>query len=222
MIEQADTRIVAWIKEVLGDVEVTLAPPGSHGNSDSVNCYLLALTDSPLIRAVPSTPLRLELRYLITTYAGEILRAHRMLGQLALASVDHPDWVRDLEPLPADLWLAFGVAPQPALMLRVPLRWDRPEPTTIRVTTPLEIRLGMVGKFQGVLLGPGEQPLAFASVGLPELGLSTTTDLDGRFCFAAVPLEPGTQHLLIHTKGQAFDLEVEQHPTDDKEVEIHL
>ncbi len=222
MIELADSRLVEWIKEVLGDPAVTLGPPGATTVRPVVSCYLLALTGAAPSRVAHTTTFGLELRYLLTTFADPPEEAHRLLSQLAFAAMGHPDWTPDFAPLSADTWSAFNVPPQPAFVLRVPLHWERAEPPVKRVLRPLEVQYADLGTFQGVLLGPGDRPLAYASLALQEPELATMTDEDGRFYFGAVPSQPRSRHLVILAKGQVFDLTVEQPSSDALPVEIRL
>jgi hypothetical protein len=180
------------------------------------------VTESPPVRLPPSTTLCLELHYLITTFADTPEEAHLLLGHLAVAPLEQADWVRDFERIPVATWAAFGVAPQPAFVLRVPVSQERVEPVA-RVLKPLEVEVDPnVTSFRGVLLGPGNQPIVYASLELTDLQLTTQTDVEGRFAFPAVPSQPRTRHLRIRAKGRVFDRDVEHPLQDDHEIVIHL
>lgn len=228
MIEQADTQIKRWIQEALRElreppreVEVSLGPPGQNRIGPGVSCYLLAVTESAPVRLPPSTTLHFELHYLITTFADTPEEAHLLLGHLAVAPFEHPDWVRDFQRIPAEVWAAFGVAPQPAFVLCVPKPW-KVEQEVKRVLEPLKVLVDAeMGSFRGVLLGPGDQPIVQATLELTDLQLTTQTDTEGRFRFPAVPSQPRIRHLRIRAKGLVEDQVVEQLP-DGQESKIYM
>ena len=223
LIEQADTEIKKWVREALGDtegIEVSLAAPSSKATGAVVNCYLLAVTESPPVRLPPSTTLRLELHYLITTFADTPEEAHLLLGHLAVAPLQQRDWVRDFERIPVATWAAFGVAPQPAFVLRVPVQWERTEEVK-RVLEPLKVIPAEMESWTGVLLGPDDRPIVHATLELTDLQLRTQTDTEGRFRFSAVPSQPRIRHLRIRAKGLVEDQPVEQAP-DGQESKIYM
>lgn len=229
LFEEADRQVRAWVRTALsgirnlsGDLEVGLGPPDPNQRGPGVSSYLLAVTESPPVRLPPSTTVRLECHYLITTFADTPEEAHLMLGHLAVASLEQPDWVRDFQRIPEPTWAAFGVAPQPAFVLRVPVSQEQVRPVP-RVLEPLGVELDSeLRSFRGVLLGPGGRPIVHASVELTDLQLTTQTDLEGRFIFPAVPSRHRTRRLRIRAKGRVFDRHVEHPQTDDREIEILL
>ena len=55
---------------------------------------------------------------------------------------------------------------------------------------------------RGVVLGPGDVPIAGARVEIPPANLSTSTDRLGRFAFAAVASGPYPTTLRVLAKGR--------------------
>lgn len=202
MIDEIDKELTKWIKSALGNVEVRLGPPGQGSDGEFVSLYLLEIQPASPSGHDGSRFFQLSLHYLITTWAPEPETAHRMLGELAFRAAEHPDFQLGLEPLEAQLWSAFGTAPRPGFLLRVPLRRQREKPHQDIVRHPLVLRETSLGTMEGVLLGPGEVPVAGACVELVGLGRKAYTDGHGRFVFSAVPAEPGRKRLRIRAKGR--------------------
>src|SRR5262249_32982745 len=141
--------------------------------------------------------------------------AHRLLGQLVFAAMENPEFEIDLTPVSVTVWNAFGVAPQPAFMLSVPVQKERPEPKPGFVRQPLLVKTSPMTTLYGVVLGPGEIPIAGARVEMRALHLSTQTDRKGRFCLAAVPSEPARKELEVKAKGRKLSVTAEEnHPED--------
>lgn len=99
-------------------------------------------------------------------------------------------------PLTADSTGRFricGLAPSDTLSARAS-RWSvSGEITTITAadagtTVALTLNLGPPGRVTGTVVdGPSSEPLVGATVDLPELGVRTRTDVDGRFVLDRVP-----------------------------------
>src|SRR5205823_1968272 len=113
------------------------------------------------------------------------------------------DFEAELDPIPVSTWAAFGIAPRPAVVLRMPVKKPRALPEIPRVGGPLVVCMTAVRAVKGVVLGPGEQPLADARVTLPSLTLSTRTDARGCFGFETIPAEPRTIEVRVEVKGTA-------------------
>ena len=188
MVDDIDQDLKDWIGAVLPGVEVSFDAPREDGASPAVSVYLLELLQSFPLSTLKRAPLELTLRYLITTWSKSPSDAHKMLGQLALAALDHSGFVVDSESLPLELWRGFGIAPRPSLVLRVPLRQERPEVKAKPVLAPMKVNWEGLNGFFGVLIGrPGDLPVADAAVEVSNLGLRTRSDGKGRFNFHSVP-----------------------------------
>lgn len=200
MIDEVDRSLREWIGTVLGETPVSLAPPASEEKA-GVKLYLLDLLEGPAARERRSQPLQLKLRYLVTVAAEEPEEAHRRLGELAFAALESADFEVELGALPDSLWRAFGVMPRPAFLLRVPLRRERPARPVRRVLEPLVVHTAPLTTLPGLVLGPGDIPLAGAQVELPSLGISARTDAYGRFELASVPAGAPAGTLRVRAKG---------------------
>lgn len=140
MIEDIDRQIVEWIGTVLTDVEISLMPPGDMGDKTLIGLYLKDILPSSPVHTHRRPPLQVSLRYLITSWDKDPVKAHRMLYQLLFAALEHDEYDVELKPLAAQVWRAFGLPPRPSFMLRLPLRFDRPDQTTHVVRSPVEVR----------------------------------------------------------------------------------
>jgi hypothetical protein len=183
---------------------------------------LLELGDDPALRSTKRPPLQLTLHYLVTAWAEEPQEAHRLLGELAFATMTHVEHRIDLQPVPAAVWAALGLAPRPAFVLTTPLRRERPQPPHKYVRFPLEVKGAPVISLQGIVVDAEGAPLAGASVDLPALQLSTRTDANGRFRFSTIPALPDTEQLRVRFKGRELDVRVERPTTGREPVRIQF
>lgn len=209
MIDESDRRLTAWAQGVLGTVDVSLAPPAGETSGSGVGLYLLELLPQPTATGAPLPPHQLVLRYLVTTWSDEPLEAHRLLGELAFAAFDSPDVELEHSTLPASTWTALGVPPRPSIVLRAPLRRDRPKPPVKPVLEPLVLRGATLRPFDGVVLGPRDTPLAGASVDVPALELHTVTDGRGRFRLAGVPAGAIATTIRVRAKGAEVSVTID-------------
>lgn len=208
MIEHVDQRLVEWVTAHLGDVIVDLEPPNAVDVSEAkVHLYLMDLYPAPPPPGGSRPPKRWILRYLVTAAAPAASQSHRLLGQLAIAAMESNDFEVESEPLPSELWRAFGIPPRPALMLQAPMIHEVPRPRAPSVRQPLVLTTETMGLVQGVVLGPGDLPMVGARVGIPDLGKFVSTDHDGRFSLAGVPAK--MRRLRVECKGKAFDVEAQ-------------
>ena len=210
MIEEIDQRLSEWIGSVLAeDIEVSLLPPGDTGDKKSVGLYLKDILPSAPTRGTRRPPLQVLLRYLVTARAESPQAAHRILGQLLFAAMEHPDYEVELEPIPAQVWTAFGTIPMPAFMLRLPLRVERPQKPVQLIRSPIEVLQSPLARMEGMVMGPDEIPLANARVELSTHHLVARTDVKGRFVFPTVPTEPALKKVRIIARGRELFKEVD-------------
>jgi hypothetical protein len=164
----------------------------------------------------------LALRYVVTAWADSPERAHHLLGELVLAALEQVELTVKLEPPSADTWSALGVLPQPCFVLQVPLRRERPQPDPKWVRHPLVARAVPITSLRGVLLGPGDVPLAGASVELAHLQRTVRADRKGRFHFETIPADSAGQSLTVKAKGREFRVDLEGPIADGEPVVIRL
>lgn len=222
MEDNFDKRLKNWIAGEIPGAEVSLTAPEKQPAGQGVGLYLLELAQIPMPSTNRRSPLQLTLRYLVTAWADKPEDAHRTLVQLIFAAMENRDFQVELDPIPITVWTAFGVDPRPSFVLRVPVRKERPEPETPRVREPLRVQSSLVASFHGVVLGPGDIPLAGCRVEVPSLNLATSTDHQGRFRFPGMPAT-GTKSFLVKAKGRDLRLDsAENHPEGEAPLIIHF
>jgi hypothetical protein len=213
MIDQVDDRLKEWVGTALGPVAVSLALPDPSSPGSGVNLYLVELALKPLVRRRGRAALQLTLRYLVTTWAEQPEEAHRLLGELVFAAMEASDFEVELTGGSTELWQALGTPPRPSFVLAVPLERLRPAEDVPRVRQPVVVEVAPVESFHGLVLGPGDLPLAGARVRLESLGLETRTDGAGRFLFHAVPGGGRPKSLVAQAHGvESAASTTSQHP----------
>jgi hypothetical protein len=202
MIEHADADVVAWLTDVVDPVPVTLGPPTAQPDRPSgVACHLLALIPEPPGRGPGRPPVRAVARYLVTSWAPAPADAHRALGQVLVAAIDRADVELGHSEPPAALWPALGVPAQPAVMLDVPVRWNRPQPTTPLVREPARVDWLGLRPLAGVVIGPTGVPIARAQLRVQDADAPTWTGPDGAFRLPAAPSAPTPMPLTVSARG---------------------
>ena len=205
-----EQRVVAWVYSVLDDsVAVVFAPPGPAPLAErSVCLFLMALAPSESTRGANAPALQFSVRYLVTTSGPVLSRCHDDLFELAFSAIERPEFEAELEPLRADGWQAFGVAPQPAFAIRLPLRRARVRPAAPPVRVPLVLAAAGLLPLRGSVLGPGDVAVANARVEIAGMGMAVTTDPQGRFRFAGVPVGR-VLRLRVLARGATQEFETE-------------
>ncbi|MCP4687590.1 MAG: carboxypeptidase regulatory-like domain-containing protein [Desulfobacterales bacterium] len=127
-----------------------------------------------------------------------------------------------MDPIPAEVWTAFGTIPMPAFMLRLPLRLERPEKPVRLITSPIEVQKSLIASMEGTVTGPGETPLTNARVELSTHNLVARTDIKGRFIFPAVPAEPAIKKVRIIARGRELFKEVDYTKIKQEPLIIHF
>jgi hypothetical protein len=208
VIDTVDQRLLEWIGKLASRTKVLLASPGDMPGKQGVSLYLLEVIGNPPLRGVQRPPLSLLLRYLITAWLEDAAKSDRLLGELMFAAMEEKEFEVEPAPLPLAAWQAFGVAPRPAVLLRVPLNRPRPEKRVPRVLGKATVRFGAMHSLQGQVVGPGRVPIMAATVTMPSLRMTARTDRNGRFRFAAVPAEFPVTEVQVNARGRKVSLPV--------------
>jgi hypothetical protein len=222
VIEEADARLTDWVGVVAGPgVQVALTAPADEHGGAGVSLFLMDLASQQPMRGQQRAPLQLALRYLVTAWAEDPLAEHRLLGALVAAAMQEEGFEVLLSPTAPATWIALGAAPRPAFVLQVPVRQARPQPVLPRVRGPLVVRGVALAPLAGVVLGPGDVPVASARVEVPSADAVTETDPQGRFRFPALPVEPRQKLVRIRARGRQIDVEIAQ-PEESSAVVIRF
>lgn len=213
MFDEVDKHLESWAKDVFegSDLEISFAAPAVAADADaetekpSVYLYLLDVLPAPPGRGVRLPPVQITLRYLVVPQAKTPREAHALLGRLIVSAMENAELEVEKEALPLDIWRAFGIAPRPAFILRVPFKHERKEQIAPPVRFPVTLRQAVLESLQGQI-SLNRIPLVSAKVEIPLLKVSTQTDADGKFRFASLPSEPQDKNLLIRAKGRQFSV----------------
>ncbi len=222
MIDQIDRRLREWTESVVEGVSFSLEPPAGTEATTGVSFYLLELVENAPARTATPTPLQFSLRYLVSTWAGALEEAHRLLGELVFAAMENPEFEVELEPVDPSTWVALGVAPRPSFFLRVPLRKERPQPPVKRVRAPLVVKVTPVVQLHGVVLGPEDLPVPGAAVSIPSIQVHTRTDNEGRFSFQTVPGGEGGSELHVRARGRETSVTVTEATSRETPIVIRF
>lgn len=226
MIHLVDQNLKAWVQQVLGDVNVSFAAPhndSSDGISrQDVGIYLLRMIHKPAATSRYALPLEISLHYLITTWANTPEAAHQLLGELAFAALENPEFEVQLEPPSMDTWIALSRMPRPCFILSVPLKRDRPQRVAPLVRTMPVLQTSPMQAIEGTIVGQGDIPIAGASVEIPTLQRAAETDAQGHFTFAAIPVHPPIKQLFVRAKGRRFSVPLESAIATQEPLVIHL
>lgn len=135
-----DEQLMAWSLGVVPDAAVTLDAPAAPvpGQAGQVSLYLMGLAPLPSALGKPLAPYQVHLHYLVTVADADTRAAHQRLASLVFAAMQNPDFELDLTALPAAMWMAFGVAPRPSFVIRMPLRQARTE-APVRIVEHLPV-----------------------------------------------------------------------------------
>lgn len=202
MIDEVDRELERWAGNVLGDGLAKVGPLDPAASGRGVSLYLLEVVHGPPSRGARQPMLDLALRYLVTSWSEGPSEAHRLLGELLFAAAASADYEIELGSPPLDLWVALGVPPRPAFILRVPVRRPLPVHRAPLVRRPVTLEIAAAGRLTGLCVGPENIPLAGALVELPALNVRTRTDHEGRFAFSSVPRGPSPLLVRATAKGR--------------------
>lgn len=225
-LDQVDRALKNWVEAVLEDTHVTFAAPCDISPDDQVCLYLKDVIYRPLSqtvsRANAQPTVTLSLNYVVTTWHSDPILAHQALEVLLLAAIENPTFSIQTEPIPLAMWQAFQIPPRPAFILYTVLEIDRPRSTLPIVRHPPVVQVASVSRMQGVILGPGDVPIAGARIMLPHLHRSTYSDADGMFGFEAVPSDGPWGPMKVQAKGYVFSVVPEELSRNGAAFIIHL
>jgi hypothetical protein len=224
MIDEIDAGLADWVKEALGKekAEITFGAPNGSPKETTVTLSLVGVLPTPTPRTPSKPPLKLVLRYLVSVQAPDTGDAHRILGTLAFAAMERPEFELELGAPEATLWPAFGVPLRPSFAIRVPLLKARPELKARRVRYPLVIKTTPVRSIAGVVLGPGEIPVMGARVGIPGGGRPVETDHRGHFVIPGILRDFAPAALEVRAKGALETVALDPKSAPGDSLVIHL
>lgn len=207
MIDAVDQSVLEWIRQVAPEVSVTLDPPFPEEKSSRISVYLAEVSPAHSTSAAGNKrqPLQTSLRYVISTCGGTQEDQHRLFGPILFEAMEQEEFKVVLTGEPPGFWSAMGVPPRPSFSLTAPCIVERPMPP-MKYVKKVVLKTSPMRSLQGVVLGPGDIPLAGARVEWPTLDRRTRTDSRGKFQFAGLPGELAGKSLRVRAKGREMSL----------------
>lgn len=209
MIDQVSQQLLDWLRKIDHGFNVVLSAPGNINKKPAISLYLLDILPSANTTSSRRLPIQFKLRYLVTTWADIEQDAHRTLANIIYEAMDWPDFEIKFESLSAQMWNSFGVAPRPCFMIEVPVQLERQQKKVPVIESPIELQFKDTVALDGIVLGPHKTSIAGANIILSNHGLQTRSDINGRFSFQLVPQDPLKKQLIIQTRSNDFNFEVD-------------
>jgi hypothetical protein len=212
-IEGATAGLLEWLGQTAGR-PAHLAAPGdttAAAAQDGVALWPLELRPQRQTRSAGRRePFRFGVRYLVTATGPDALR---LLDRVLTAAVTAGEPEISLEAGDPVLWQALGTAPRPALLVDVPAQVEHAPQTAPPVLHPLQIKHIARRTIAGLVVGPGDVPLAAMRVEVLGTAYATHTDAQGRFTVAGVP-EATEVRLRLVGRGQILTAVVDPAEAD--------
>ncbi len=226
-VAEAESRLTdRWILPALGPdahVRVGRIDDSTPSDGTTVTLTLIDMAPAPLPRgAAGLTPLQLRARYLVTIAAADAVAERQALAELAFSA--GPIAEVQLEPaaLGLELWKTLGVSIRPALVASVVLQRERRGRPVRRVRQPLVTKWAPSRPVSGVVVGPGDVPIAGAFVEVEGLSQSAYSNHRGEFAFRSVPGADPPPTLVVHAKGATVRMRVDGDATASAPLLIRI
>lgn len=216
-IAGATATLLEWL--AAAGVSARLAAPGA-GDPDpaTVRVWPMGTVREQAVRNNSGPgPLRLRVRYLLACDAPPGAAAD-LLDRALIASLAGGPVSLPADPVPPELWQAFGLPPQLGLYAEVAVQAARSQPTAPRVRQALHVDTVPLGRIHGQVVAPGGTPVPGIRVTVAATGATVYTDHRGRFAFPAVPAGKPARLLL---SGRGLELAAELAAPSDDPVVIH-
>ena len=218
MIDTIDRRLKEWVTSTVADADVRLFMPIAKVERPTVVMVLLQMAHADAAcRKTPSS-LGLVLHYLVTVCAQTIEEALPLIDNLFVAALDHHELSVGQQPISPEVWETIGARPQPAFRLVVPLPSRGGKPS-LRAADG-GARRASLATFDGVVLGPDDEPIPRVRIQLPDSSAVAYTDRYGRFRFPTAVASPAKNRLRVFASG--LDHAVVESPSSGEPVVIRL
>lgn len=220
MLVEADRGLRHWLADLVPGAAVTADPPPDTPPASTVlSVLLLGVAPTPM-------PEVFQLRYLVAVDAPSPDEALAVLDQVLGGVLDTPVLPAGprltLEPgaPSAEQWLALGARLRPALLLQlaaIRVR-DRERTADELVLHPPRLVMAEGGGLRGRVVGPGDVPVAEATVTVLATGATQRTSAAGTFRFALVPTGIGPIRVSVRARGREQVVDVD--PAADQPVTV--
>jgi hypothetical protein len=212
-VAEAETRLVdGWIVPALGPaahVRVGRIDDATPSDGTTVTLTLIDIAPAPLPSGPAGLPpLQLRARYLVTVAAADSGAEREAIADLAFTAGPIPEV--DLEPKTPglEIWRSLGIAMRPALLIAVLVQRQQHRPMR-RVRQPLVAKWASSRPLLGVVVGPGDVPIAGALVEVEGLPQTAYSNYRGEFAFRAVPGDDPSPTLVVSAKGATVRVRVD-------------
>lgn len=198
-------HLLDWVRLQLPNVR---AEPVSLLKSDideGVEIRLLNLAPRAEPRSHDRLSHVLAIDYLVTLRFADPLIEHRNVAELALATLESSDFQMVTDRQVPEACRLLSLSPSAGLILRAELRRTRELPRAPLVREPAVTRLSPLVWLEGVVVGPGDQPVADATVMLDGSNRTHVTGANGQFRFAAPsgsPVHATVRARLVTTRAE--------------------
>lgn len=216
--DEVTQGLVDWVRRQNPDIRVDAQPIGRETDQDGIDIRLIGLTP----RFEPRQRDRIEhsvaLDYLVAVRFADPLAEHRSLAEIAFAAMETAGYEIVADRSAADACAAIGLRPSAGIVLRAQARLSRELPRAPLVREPAITRLVPLGHVEGVVVGPGNIPIAGAFITLEGDARAAVTGPDGRFRFAT----PAGTPVHITARARSTEAAVSAEPGDPAVIQLPL
>jgi hypothetical protein len=215
-VADAESRLAEqWIRAALGpevDVRVGAIADAAPSSATAVTLTLLHIAQAPRPRTTAGIPpLLLRARYLVTVAAPDEAAGRQALADLAFAATPSTEIALEQAAPGPEVWQSLGVRGRPGLFVSVLLQRERRRRPVPRVKE-LITQFSPARPLAGVVVGPGDVPIAGALVEVEGLEQSTYSNYRGEFAFRSVPGAEPLPTLVVRAKGTSVRVRVGNGP----------
>lgn len=204
--DEVTTELATWAGSVLPGVSVNAPSLRSTMRHTGIDLRLVR-TSPRQAPPAPSSPLTIDLDYLLTIQLPDAAAEQHAVAELMFAAMARTD----VEVLGGDevakACATAGLPVAPGLILRAPLLRERQPKAAVRPRRPVPApaTVANLAVVAGRVVGPDNGPVEAAVVTAFELDRSVRTDGAGRFRFA----EAGADGAVVRLVARAGEVEVE-------------
>lgn len=215
-IDALFTTLEGWLGAVLPETTPEHLPLNGTAPAEGIALRTIGIA-IPTRRANPALP-HLRCDVLVTLTSADPRQEAAAFARLLLAAAARPDVTVLDAPTALQLCATLGIQPALGCVLRVAaLLPDPDEPPVQRVRFPLRAEIGEIGVIGGVVLGPGDVPIAGVEISAEGFPWSVRTDRAGRFQLCGVAIGAPT----LTARGRGAETIVAAAEAD-KRITIHL
>jgi len=225
-VVDSEARLVEeWIRPAIGpEVEVRFGNVGDPGASEGKAVVVTLLDIAPFPaprRGTTPAPLQLRARYLVSVTGFDATERGQCLAELAFQAGPLVRVELESSPPGPEFWEALGAPARPALIAAVLLERERPSHSAPRVRE-LVTHWAPTRALVGVVLGPGDVPIAGALVEVEGSPQTTYSNYRGEFAFRSVTAAEPPPTLVVSAKGACLRVRVEADGGPEKPVLIRV